>query len=210
MSTAPEGERMDLFGRSEPRVYNVNKGAPPGAVYIGRAGHGERGTWGNPVALGRRCPKCGRIHGRDDIGAALACYRAILLRDLDRDFRYAAAFDRLHGRDLACFCAGTAKGLTRHDPLRCHGQVMLAVLDERRTLAERRAKDAREAAERAAFVEPERAELVTTEPERTEPETVMCGPEVAEVAPKLRRIHGPAGGTRALFLMLAAVSAWNH
>lgn len=81
-------------------------------VYIGRAGHGHDGYYGNPVAIGRPCPRCNMIH--HDGGSTLPCYEALLLARLRRDVVFRQRVKALHDRTLVCFC--------KPDP--CHGDVL--------------------------------------------------------------------------------------
>jgi hypothetical protein len=91
-----------------PTVCNI-RGKPRGwkpepgeGVYIGRPG-----SWGNPFEIGR--------HGdRDEV---VRKYRAWLLGQPEL---VAKARRELAGKDLWCWCA----------PLRCHGDVLLAVANE--------------------------------------------------------------------------------
>ena len=82
-------------------------------VYIGRAGHGLSGKWGNPVAIGRQCPNCGKVHTSG--GDTLPCYREMLNRILDHDPQF---LEPLRGKHLVCFCA----------PNPCHGDVIMEYL----------------------------------------------------------------------------------
>lgn len=87
-------------------------------VYIGRAGHGYDGYFGNPIKVGDVCCECGQIHR--DGGSTLGCYTKYLYRRLmsDTDFR-----DRvldLQGRRLGCFCK----------PRPCHGDILAKLADE--------------------------------------------------------------------------------
>lgn len=86
---------------------------PPGAIYIGRAAPGLRGSpWANRHPVGRPCRTCGTTHDR---AAAVAAYR----RDLARSPGLIARARRLlAGHDLACWCPPG-------EP--CHGDVLLLV-----------------------------------------------------------------------------------
>ena len=109
------------------RVYSLYR--DPGlGVYIGRPGKHQAGPHGNPVALGKPCPVCKKVHFEP--GGACACYEVHLRARLAADPDYARAFDALQGQDLACFCAPKG-GLSAADPVRCHGQVILKILQER-------------------------------------------------------------------------------
>lgn len=116
------------------RVYNLRLNPEIDGVYIGRAGHGKDGTFGNPVILGAQCPICHTIHKNTGTGriAACECYEAHLERRLAMDPAFAARFDALEGRDLMCFCAPKG-GITDSERWICHGQVMITVLIRRRT-----------------------------------------------------------------------------
>jgi hypothetical protein len=86
-------------------------------VYIGRAGRGSDGTFGNPCALGRPCPECGSVHM--DGGSTLACYKGYLERRLASDPAFRSAMLELRGKRLGCFCK----------PAPCHGDVLAQWLD---------------------------------------------------------------------------------
>jgi hypothetical protein len=90
-------------------------------VYIGRAGHGYDGYFGNPIRFGHKCCVCGQVHvdngqGRDDL---LACYKQWLWRRLNTDDEFRARVAGLQGKKLGCFCK----------PKKCHGDVIKAWLD---------------------------------------------------------------------------------
>jgi hypothetical protein len=86
-------------------------------VYIGRAGRGLDGTFGNPVAIGRPCPECGATHTEG--GSTLACYERYLVRRIASDPAFKNRVLMLRGKRLGCFCA----------PRPCHGQVLAAWVD---------------------------------------------------------------------------------
>lgn len=86
-------------------------------VYIGRAGKGQDGFFGNPVRIGYACPECGTKHM--DGGSTLPCYRAYFERRMRRDPEFRDRVEELKGKTMACFCA----------PKPCHGDVMQAYLD---------------------------------------------------------------------------------
>ena len=83
-------------------------------VYIGRAGHGHDGYFGNPVAVNRSCPECGHTHDRG--GSTLRCYRDYLLRRLRTDTVFRAHVRDLNNKTLVCFCK----------PAPCHGDILAA------------------------------------------------------------------------------------
>lgn len=90
----------------------------PNQVYIGRAGHGLAGTFGNPVVVGKICPVCESVHGT--AGSTLACYEADLMVRLVQDRGFQAQVAGLKGKTLVCFCA----------PKPCHGDVLARVAEE--------------------------------------------------------------------------------
>lgn len=83
-------------------------------VYIGRAGRGFDGYFGNPVRVGVACPECGRIHTSP--GDTLPCYTRYLDRRLSQDAEFRRRVARLRGKRLGCFCK----------PKPCHGDVLAA------------------------------------------------------------------------------------
>lgn len=89
----------------------------PSFVYVGRAGHGLDGYFGNPVARRRPCPECSQIHV--DGGSTLACYRQYLERRLAADTEFRRRVTGLRGKTLVCFCK----------PGPCHGDDLAASAD---------------------------------------------------------------------------------
>lgn len=86
-------------------------------AYIGRAGKGHSGLFGNPIAIGKLCPLCHETH--NDRGSTLSCYEQYLLNRLSSDEAFFNAFWQLKGKTLVCFCK----------PQPCHGDVMAKILD---------------------------------------------------------------------------------
>lgn len=89
----------------------------PDYVYVGRAGHGQDGYFGNPVARGRPCPECSQVHQAG--GETLACYARYLERRLEADPEFRSRVADLRGMVLVCFCA----------PNPCHGDLLAAAAD---------------------------------------------------------------------------------
>ena len=89
---------------TETRVANLRDGIPPDGVYIGRAGRGFDGYFGNPFALGRD----------GDREQVIEKYRAYFLRRILTDPEFYARVMELRGKVLLCFCS----------PLACHGSVI--------------------------------------------------------------------------------------
>ena len=86
-------------------------------VYIGRAGKGVEGLFGNPCRVGSRCPECRAYH--EDGGSTLPCFERYFLHRVehDRDFRKAVL--SLKGLRLGCFC----------HPKPCHGNIISTWID---------------------------------------------------------------------------------
>ena len=93
----------------------VNLRNSPYEVYIGRAGHGRDGYFGNPHLIGL-CPLCGEEHTRDE---AIAEFKKDFLVRIERDAEFRRRVLELKGKILACFCA----------PKNCHGNVYKEWLD---------------------------------------------------------------------------------
>lgn len=96
------------------KVVNLYK--EPYDVYIGRAGKGKDGYFGNPVSKNKPCPKCKEIHV--DNGETLECYRDYLRFKINNDAEFKRRFLELDGKTLGCFCK----------PKACHGDIMIEEL----------------------------------------------------------------------------------
>lgn len=98
-------------------VINIKSGQPYD-VYIGRAGKGQSGYFGNPIQFGKPCPVCGIVHPDTFNGrqAVLYCYKRWFWNQINTDDEfYERCFD-LAGKILGCFCK----------PKACHGDVIVA------------------------------------------------------------------------------------
>lgn len=82
-----------------------------GDVFIGRAGKGENGTFGNPF----------RLQSEEVRGATIERYRDWFLKRVDEDADFRRSVLGLRGKRLVCFCA----------PKSCHGDVIAAWLNNR-------------------------------------------------------------------------------
>ena len=80
-------------------------------VYIGRAGRGHDGYFGNPIAIGRTCSECGEKHTR---GGTLVCYEGWLWKRIKEDSEFKKRVMQLRGKTLGCFCK----------PKACHGDIL--------------------------------------------------------------------------------------
>lgn len=81
----------------------------PEYVYIGRAGHGSDGYFGNPFPLQQE-------HRRAEV---LNRYREYFHDRMFRDDEFNHAIEFLRGKTLVCFCK----------PFACHGDVIAEYLD---------------------------------------------------------------------------------
>lgn len=81
-------------------------------VYIGRAGRGEDGYFGNPIRLNVQCPFCDETHTEG--GDTIPCFENYFLNRLDQDDEFRERVHDLYGKKLGCFCK----------PKPCHGDVI--------------------------------------------------------------------------------------
>jgi len=92
--------------RNAPMGWETN----PQYVYIGRAGHGLDGYYGNPILTYEKCPICGKIH----VGAGtIKCFEQYLINRCKTDTDYFNRIKALYGKTLVCFCK----------PHPCHGDI---------------------------------------------------------------------------------------
>jgi hypothetical protein len=98
------------------RVVNLRR--EPYDVYIGRAGHGMDGYFGNPHKVGY-CDQmtCHCNHTREE---ALAEYRKTFYYRIENDPQFFVRILELRDKVLGCFCK----------PLTCHGDVIKEFLDK--------------------------------------------------------------------------------
>ncbi len=78
-------------------------------VYIGRAGHGQDGYFGNPI----------RLRQNEDRGSTLEKYRIYFNERLQTDPQFKQRIHALKGKTLGCFCK----------PFPCHGDIIKEYLD---------------------------------------------------------------------------------
>lgn len=97
------------------QVVNLVKGEPYD-VYIGRAGKGQDGYFGNPHPIGRRCPICATVHAR---GEGIEEFKKDFLNRIETDSEFVQRVKELKGKRLGCFCK----------PHPCHGDVYKEWLD---------------------------------------------------------------------------------
>lgn len=96
------------------RVVNIYK--EPYDVYIGRAGQGKDGYFGNDHPVGWMCPKCRVVHQQ---GEAVDAYEVDFNERIKNDPEFKRRVHELNGQRLGCFCK----------PRRCHGDVIKEWLD---------------------------------------------------------------------------------
>lgn len=95
----------EIDGAKEGRTSVVNIRSEKYDVYIGRAGRGKNGYFGNPFTNGSR---------QDVIDA----YRTYFYERLKNDEAFLKDVISLRGKRLGCFCK----------PLACHGDVIVEFL----------------------------------------------------------------------------------
>lgn len=83
------------------KVVNINKNEDFD-VYIGRAGMGMGGYFGNPFTSGTRSEK-------------LKKFEEYLIQRIENDKKFRENVKKLHGKTLGCFCK----------PKPCHGDILL-------------------------------------------------------------------------------------
>jgi len=84
-------------------------------TYIGRAGRGNDGYYGNPHNIGY-CELCHRIHDRED---SLREYKIYFDKKIKEDDAFQTGIKLLKDRTLGCFCK----------PENCHGDIIKEYLD---------------------------------------------------------------------------------
>jgi hypothetical protein len=89
----------------------------PNYQYIGRAGKGMTGFFGNPIIVGKTCEVCGEVHRTG--GSTIDCYTRWLSRRMIHDMAFRNAVYALKDKTLVCFCK----------PAQCHGDVLAQAAD---------------------------------------------------------------------------------
>lgn len=90
----------------------------PDSIYIGRAGRGEDGYFGNPYVVGKFCWRCWQVHYAD--GSTLPCYELYLRERMRNDVEFRARVEGLRGKFLWC------PGGCKKKRLPCHGDILAA------------------------------------------------------------------------------------
>lgn len=94
----------------------VNLKFEPYEVYIGRAGHGKDGYFGNPHPVDRYCSLCRTIHNRTE---AIAAFKVDFYSRIEHDSQYKQRILALKDKTLGCFCK----------PGKCHGDIIVEYLE---------------------------------------------------------------------------------
>ncbi len=103
------GPHSSIWYSEKTRVVNLHQGFPEGGIYIGRAGKGHEGYFGNPITIPEPS-------SREDV---LNKYRAYIEKRLEIDPIFRARVKLLSGKTLVCFCI----------PKLCHGMILAEVAD---------------------------------------------------------------------------------
>ncbi|MCB1711173.1 MAG: DUF4326 domain-containing protein [Candidatus Riesia sp.] len=90
----------------------VNLYRNPYDVYIGRAGKGEDGYFGNPF----------RKEEKDSVGSTLEEYKKYFYKRIEEDVEFKEKILELKGKRLGCFCK----------PNPCHGDIIVEYLNNER------------------------------------------------------------------------------
>ncbi|NBQ48697.1 MAG: DUF4326 domain-containing protein [Sphingobacteriia bacterium] len=90
--------------------------------YIGRAGHGKSGYFGNPHTLGY--VYCSACHGHHDREGSIAAFKVDFLKRIKRDLEFHRRVLELKDKRLGCFCKQPNREVA------CHGDVYKEWLDK--------------------------------------------------------------------------------
>lgn len=100
------------------RVVNIRRGHHYD-VYVGRAGRGEDGYFGNPF----------RIEPEQGRGATLGRFREYFEERLETDAEFALRVRELKGKDLGCFCVQRHWTPPDGGHVICHAQIIALYLE---------------------------------------------------------------------------------
>ena len=101
------------------RVANLCR-REPYDVYVGRAGKGQTGYFGNPYPVGKLCKRCGQVHHSGN--STLPCFDSYFRERIGRDPEFRMRVLALQGLVLGCFCV----------PKPCHASLIAAWLNRPR------------------------------------------------------------------------------
>lgn len=98
----------------------VNLRHDPYDVYVGRAGHGQEGTFGNPYRIGFNCTR----------EECLKLFETYFRSRVENDMEFRALVKALKGKTLGCFCVREPYIAGEGGPLVCHGQIVADWVEE--------------------------------------------------------------------------------
>lgn len=104
----------ELVNKPKTEVVNLRHEAYD--VYIGRAGKGQSGEFGNPHPIGF-CQICQALHDRT---SAIAVFKKDFLKRIEEEPEFKKRILELRNKKLGCFCK----------PDSCHGDVIKEWLDK--------------------------------------------------------------------------------
>lgn len=96
-------------------------------LYIGRAGRGQDGRFGNPFPISS--PKYKDLPREKALEECLADYRSWFILKVECDLSFRAAVLALKDKRLGCFCAPAGGFPDNNPPWRCHGQILANWID---------------------------------------------------------------------------------
>ena len=99
-------------------VVNIRK--HPFDIYIGRAGKGHDGYFGNPYVVGKDGTRA----------EVLVAYSIYFEKRLNTDPEFAQRIEELRGKALGCFCVKEPWIVKDAGPIVCHGQVIADWLED--------------------------------------------------------------------------------
>lgn len=122
-SSHPIWEQNDIFVNEEaPKTIVVNIHKDKYDVYIGRAGKGQDGYFGNLHNQGNiYCPHCKGHHDRIE---AIALFKKEFLERIEKDQAFRKRVLELKGKRLGCFCKQPTHEVA------CHGDVYVEWLEK--------------------------------------------------------------------------------
>lgn len=114
-----QGDLIPDDGASRPKTTVVNLRLAPYDIYIGRAGKGQSGYFGNPFPI---------INARRDDPAHLSDvldrFTRYFIDRVDKDPEFRARVLALRGKRLGCFC------VDRDGNGSCHGKIIARWIDD--------------------------------------------------------------------------------
>ena len=109
-------DSSDGEGRNVTIVVNLRKQRYD--IYIGRAGKGQDGYFGNPISKNEPCFVCNGTHSTPE--STLHCFEAYFHHRLEIDEEFKSRVLALKGKTLGCFCK----------PRACHGDIIARYVEQ--------------------------------------------------------------------------------